>query len=206
MLRRTKGRLLLTLLVITGLAGTLNDLTLSNKERKFAVNEFKESRANLLKAVKGLSTTQLNFRTAPERWSVEQCFFHITLAEKQLWEMFEQNMKGPATPEKRTEVKFTDQQIINMITDRSKKATAPEPLRPEKAPWKNLDEAMIAYKEARAMHLKYAKTSTEDLRNHIFQLPFGSIDGYQFLLFMSAHSRRHTLQIEEVEADPSFPK
>ena len=93
-----------------------------------------------------------------------------------------------------------------MIEDRSKKATAVEFLQPNKAPWKSTEEALTAFKSSRTAHLKYTKNTTEDLRNHIFKLPFGSIDGYQFILFMSAHSRRHTKQIDEVRSDPKFPK
>jgi hypothetical protein len=32
------------------------------------------------------------------------------------------------------------------------------------------------------------------------------MDAYEWLIFMSAHTKRHTLQIEEVKADPKFPK
>jgi hypothetical protein len=32
------------------------------------------------------------------------------------------------------------------------------------------------------------------------------LDAYQFLLFISAHSDRHTKQMLEVKADPNFPK
>ena len=32
-----------------------------------------------------------------------------------------------------------------------------------------------------------------------------TMDGYQWLLLLSAHSGRHTEQIEEVKADPNFP-
>ena len=35
---------------------------------------------------------------------------------------------------------------------------------------------------------------------------FGTLDGYQWLLLLSTHSERHTAQIEEVKADPNFPK
>jgi hypothetical protein len=35
---------------------------------------------------------------------------------------------------------------------------------------------------------------------------FGTWDGYQWLVLISAHSARHTLHIEEVKADPNFPK
>jgi hypothetical protein len=32
------------------------------------------------------------------------------------------------------------------------------------------------------------------------------LDAYQWVLYLSAHSERHTKQILEVKADPSFPK
>jgi hypothetical protein len=206
MLKRTKGRLLLTLLVITGLAGTLNNTALTEQERKFVVHHLKETKSEVLKSIKGLSDAQLNFKTAADRWSVKECVYHLTLAENGLWAMFEATMKLPSTPEKRTEIKISDEDIVKMITDRSQKAKAPEPFQPDKATWQSAGEAASAFKAARADHLNYAKTTTEDLRNHVFQLPFGTIDGYQFLLFMSAHSDRHTQQINEVKADPNFPK
>lgn len=206
MLKRTKGRLLLTLLVVTGMAGTLNDASIGSKERKFAVQHLKETKTNLLKSVKGLSEAQLNFKPAADRWSVKDCFYHITLVENGLWAMFEATMKTPATPEKRSEIKVTDEEIVKMISNRSQKAKAAEPFLPAKASWQNMTEAIAAFKASRGEHLKYVKNTTEDLRNHVFQLPFGSIDGYQFLLFMSAHADRHTQQINEVKADPNFPK
>ena len=53
MLKRTKGLFLLTLLVITGLAGTLKDTSLSKKERKAALSLMKDTKADVLKSVKG---------------------------------------------------------------------------------------------------------------------------------------------------------
>jgi hypothetical protein len=32
------------------------------------------------------------------------------------------------------------------------------------------------------------------------------MDGYEFILFIAAHSERHVKQINEVKADPNFPK
>jgi hypothetical protein len=51
MLKRTKGRLLLVLLVCTGLAGTLNNSSLSQKERKQAISLIKSSRNEVLASV-----------------------------------------------------------------------------------------------------------------------------------------------------------
>ena len=42
MLKRTKGRILLTMLVITGLAGTVKNTTLTSQERKFAISQLKK--------------------------------------------------------------------------------------------------------------------------------------------------------------------
>jgi hypothetical protein len=206
MLKRTKGRLLLTLLVITGLAGTLNESSLTGKERKVVVNSLKDTKSDLLKGIKGLSEAQLNFKAAPDRWSIKECVYHITLSEKNLWGFFESGMKGPATPEQRAEVKVSDEEIFKMITDRTHKAKAPESATPDKAKWTSVEAALADFKTGRATIVKYAKTSTEDLRNHIFKLPFVTIDGYQMLLFISAHSNRHTQQLNEVKAHPDFPK
>ena len=74
MLKRTKGRLLLTLLVITGLAGTLSNTALTEKERKFVVHNLKDTKSEVQKSIKGLSDAQLNFKTAPllkMKWSMQ---------------------------------------------------------------------------------------------------------------------------------------
>jgi hypothetical protein len=54
--------------------------------------------------------------------------------------------------------------------------------------------------------MAYAKTTDADLRTHIVQAPFGTVDAYQILLVMAAHSARHTAQIREVESNPNYPK
>jgi len=206
MLRRTKGRFLITMLVITGLAGTFKDSSLTNQERKVAITLMKDTKSDLQKAIKGLSDAQLNFKPAPDRWSIRECVNHITLAENNLWDMLSTTMKEPATPGKRQEVKISDEDLIKSVEDRSQKRTAAEPLLPSKATWKTTSEALAAFKAARADHIKYAKSTTEDMRDHFVQLPFGWIDSYQLMLLMAAHSNRHTQQINEVKADPNFPK
>ena len=205
MIKRTMGRSLLTLLVITGLAGTINDNSLSKKERKFGVSLLKETRDEAINATKGLSDAQLNYKAAPEKWSVKECFYHIAGAEKLLWTMFEGTMKAPANPEKRSEIKVTDEQVVKMIQDRTSKAQAPEPIQPKNTGFASLEAAVEDFKKSRGEHIKYLKNSTEDLRNHVVQFPFGYIDCYQFLLFMSAHSNRHTQQMNEVKVTSGFP-
>jgi hypothetical protein len=159
----------------------------------------------LLKSVKNLSEEQLNFKSAADKWSITECIYHITLAENNLWMMAENQLKMPANPEKRSEIKITDDVLIKMVTDRSNKFQATEALRPEQAKWKTANEALEEFKEKRADHLKYVKTSTEDMRNHIAQTPMGYADAYQLILFLSSHTIRHTKQIEEIKAAANFP-
>lgn len=200
------GRLLLTLLVITGLAGTLNNTALTKSERQHVVNSLKDTRNDLVNSLKGLSENQLNFKAAPDRWSIKECLYHITLTENNLWAMLETSMKQPPAPEKRSEIKVTDEGLEKGVTDRSQKFKAADINQPGKASWKSASDALADFKTARAAHLKYAKTTTEDLRNHVVQMPFGLIDCYQLMLMISGHCERHTLQINEVKADPKFPK
>lgn len=206
MLKRTKGYVLLTLLVVTGLAGTIRDTTLSKKERKFAADHLKDTKSEVLRSVQDLSSAQLNFKSADDRWSVKECVYHIALAEKNLWNMLESSMSTPANPEKRSDIKVTDDQIIKMVEDRSTKVKTAEPFEPKNAPWKSADEALADFKNQRNDHIKYMKNTTEDMRNHVVQMPFGAIDCFQLCLMMSAHSDRHTQQINEVKSDPNFPK
>jgi len=61
----------------------------------------------------------------------------------------------------------------------------------------------------REPNTQYVNTTADDLRNHFFTFPveaLGTVDSYQLFLFMAGHTKRHTLQIEEVKSNPAFPK
>src|SRR5262245_55088938 len=113
---------ILAFLVIAGVAPT----ALEKKERKFAKDFLKDTKGDLVKSVKGLSEAQMKFKTAPDRWSVEDCMKHIAAAEMGLRQMLDNNLKQPATPDKRSEVKVSDEDLIKMIENRTVKAQAPE--------------------------------------------------------------------------------
>jgi hypothetical protein len=205
MFKRTKGYLLLTLLVLTGLAGNTHSNSLTGKERRTLVNQLKDSKATFLKSVKGLSEAQLNFKPAADKWSVKECIYHLALAENALWTMADMQLKQAPNPEKRAEIKMTDEMLQKVMTDRTNKVKTSEQLEPATAKWKNIDEALDAFKDKRAEVVKYIKTTTEDMRNHVAQMPFGYLDTYQLALMISAHTLRHTQQIEEVKSNPNFP-
>lgn len=204
--RKTYNYILLLFLVFSGLAGTPTDDVLSKKERKFAADHMKNTKMALLEAVKGLSSAQLSHKIGADKWSVQECVYHIAISEKNLWAMLEASMKAPATPEKKKDLKVTDEQVIKMIEDRTNKVKTFPPFEPQNTPYKSLDEAVNDFKITRAAHIKYIKSTSEDLRNHFVQMPFGLLDCYQLCLMISSHTNRHIQQLNEVRADTAFPK
>src|SRR5687768_2938865 len=90
--RKTYNYLLLLFIVFSGLAGTPTSDVLSKKERKFAGDYMKNTKADLQEAVKGLSTVQLKYKISADKWSVQECVFHIAISEKNLWTMLETSM------------------------------------------------------------------------------------------------------------------
>jgi len=204
--RKTYNYLLLLFIVFSGLAGTPTDDVLSKKERKFAAENMKNTKAGLQDAVKGLSATQLTFKTSADKWSVQECVYHIAISEKTLWAMLETSMKAGPTPEKKKDLKVTDEQVIKMVGDRTNKVKTFPPLEPQNTPYKSLDEALNDFKTTRVAHIKYIKATSEDLRNHFVQMPFGMLDCYQLCLLISSHTDRHVQQLNEVKANAGFPK
>lgn len=179
---------------------------LSKKERKFAIDHLNQTKNDLIKSIKGLSEAQLKFKADSTRWSIADCVEHLALTEALFGQMIQGAMQKPADPAKRAEIKFTDDVIIAKVIDRSGKAQAPEIIRPS-GKFASTAEALKNLQENRDKTIQYFKTTQDDLRNHLGAHPlFGTIDVYQMYLLVSAHCKRHTLQIEEVKAQANFPK
>ena len=181
--------------------------TLTSEERESALKSLQATHDAFLHSIAGLSEKQWKFKPAPDRWSVAEVSEHIALSESMIFGFVQGKiMAGPATPEKRAEVKVTDEIILQKVPDRSHKAQAPEFLKPS-GKWANRDEVTKAFEDARKATMDYVKTTQDDLRDHFGPHPLlGTMDAYQWILLISAHSERHTKQIEEVKADPNFPK
>lgn len=180
--------------------------SITQKERDDAAKFLQETEDGVINSIKGLSEAQLTFKPAEDKWGVEDCIKHIAATEKALWEMTEGYIKQPANPDKRADIKWSDDDVKKNIEDRSsKKKTFPQ-FEPQNISFKTTEEALASFKENRQKLIEYVKNTQEDLRNHVAALPFGSFDCYQMILFIGAHSNRHMQQIEEVKANANFPK
>jgi hypothetical protein len=205
MLKRTKGRILLTMLVITGLAGTVNNTSLSTQERKLAVTRLKDSRGVLLNTIKGLSGAELDFRVSENSPSIRECFYHLVAAEKEAWQQLESAMKMPARPERRAELVRMDDAGVAKLSSTGQRCSPAEDWKDATAPWRSLGEAVNAFKALRVQELKYIKTTTSDLRNRFIQISHGWVDCYQYLFYIAGHSNFHLHQIQAILTHPLFP-
>jgi hypothetical protein len=181
------------------------DAGLTDSERKYALNLLQETKENLLKKVKGLTQEQLNFKVNAESWSITECVEHVAIAENNFSGLIQTSLKEAADPSKRNEVKMTDDALVKMITDRTHKLKTTEAFQPS-GKFGSFDRTLNEFKTKRANNIDYIKTTPDDLRNHYNDFPFGKIDTYQTILFMAAHTKRHTEQVEEVMSAANFPK
>jgi hypothetical protein len=115
-------------------------------------------------------------------------------------------LSTPATPEKVAERKTGDSKVLAMITDRSTKAKAPEVLKPTRQ-FATPADALNRFNEGRSKTVMLAKSNNE-LREHAIphQVLKTDLDAYQWLLYLSGHTMRHTAQINEVKASAGYPK
>ena len=197
-------------LTLVGMAQTMATpatTTLTPEERAAALKSLQATHDAFLQSIAGLSEKQWRFKPAPDRWSVAEVSEHIAVSESTIFGLVQTKfMTSPADPSKRTEVVGKDEIILTKVPDRSHKVQAPEILKPTNR-WATEADVIKAFEESRKATMDYVRTTNDDLRDHFGPHPvLGPLDAYQWILLISAHSERHTKQIEEVKADPNFPK
>lgn len=196
-----KIALVLALSLVSAVAAGLPDA-----ERRVLTDHLAKSSQEFLSSVKGLTPEQWNFKAGPDRWSIAQCAEHIALSEDFLRGMIESKvLTAEPTPDKIAERKPLDDKVLQMIVDRSFKAQAPEPLQPT-SKFGSPQATVEHFQQSRAKTAALA-AARDDLRERAGAHPvFKELDAYQWLLFLSGHTLRHTAQIQEVKASAGYPK
>ena len=199
-------KLVRSIIVTFSVVSTLCAGDLDSTARKTLLDHLNQSSSEFADSLKGLTSDQWNYKPGPEVWSVAECAEHIALSEDLLRGMVEKKvMAAPASPERVAERKTADDKVLKMITDRSFKAKAPEVLRPTRQ-FATPQAALQKFQQSREATVAFAK-SQDELREHAAPHPaLKELDAYQWLLYLSGHTMRHTAQIREVKASPGFPK
>jgi hypothetical protein len=181
---------------------------ISDAERKAAIDQLNSTKQTLLKSIEGLSDAQLNFKSSPDSWSIAECVEHIAISETNIFGLLQHSLQGDATPDKKSEKKLNDEQTFAVFADRSNKVKTSEAFKPS-GKFGSHAATVQEFVTKRDSTILYAQTTNDDLRNHFFKFPVdavGTLDSYQILMMIAGHSKRHTLQIEEVKKSTGYPK
>jgi hypothetical protein len=179
--------------------------TVSDAERKSAIDYLERTKVKLVETVRPLTEAQYNYKSAPDRWSIRECVEHITGTERA---MFGGMQKALAAPKPDGLSAERDALIARAMPDRSRQAQAPQEVAPKGMPeFATPAMALAEFEKTRAATANFATATQADLRGRGFRHPFfGMLDLYQWTLAIAGHTERHTKQIEEVMAGAGFPK
>ncbi len=169
-------------------------------EREHLVAHLAMTQAWLIDEVSPLSASQLNYRPAPDKWTIAEVVQHLAIAEPNYWKLLNDALKQPL---KKLDKQANDADVLWYGIDR----TRHEKTSPDENPKDQVIDVQQALRTFLAMHarlLDLAQTTNEDLRAHA--VPDWGVDAYQCLLEISTHEQRHILQIREIKASPGFPK
>jgi len=184
------------------------DGKLTPEEKAKAIKMLIDSQNEFLSYVEKLTDAQWNARPIPFKWTAGETAEHIALSEGLLFGAMERALAAPVNPDWETKTNGKEKILDNILAARMGKAQAPEPIQPLKRKMTRA-EVMTMYKEGRAKTLKFIETTDQPLKAHTLDHPFpvfGTLNAYQWLLYIPAHNLRHNKQIAEVINNPAFPK
>jgi uncharacterized damage-inducible protein DinB len=170
------------------------------------VTEIEAVRQSLYDAVAALSQEQLDFKPAPERWSISENLNHLNKVERglpKLYPLLLQKLEAAGwKPE-------TDGSMLHSldgsVLDAAQKFQAPERVQPQAGLTK--DELLAALRQSRQAILDaVAQAPAYDLSGATWPHPaLGDINFYQWVLFIGKHEKRHLAQIEDIKQAAEFP-
>ncbi|MDE3166826.1 MAG: DinB family protein [Acidobacteriota bacterium] len=163
-------------------------------------------------ATVGLSEAQFNFKPAPDSWSIAEILEHVAMVHAVVLGPVRQGLAAAPPPPADRDYRRADALIVNRLPDRSGRFNGPAAVHP--AGRSTPAASVEAVRSGTTALIEYLE-NTPDLRRHAIEsLPmkaissgeYDTMDGYQWILAAAGHAARHTLQIEEVKANPNYPK
>lgn len=132
---------------------------------------------------------------APEnQWSVAAIAEHLEKTDRRVFGLLQSpalRLDDPTPPV------LSDEELFTRVSQRGRRAQSPEALQPE-GRWQSEQEFWAAYGNLRAAIYAWIAETDAPLREGRCPHPMiGMFDGYQWLLFLAAHGRRHTAQLLE---------
>jgi hypothetical protein len=182
------------------------DAYISQEERARVLRWLEESYTEFFAEIDGVSDQQWNWKPAPERWSVGETSEHIVLAEGLLFSFVQRALAGPSNPDWKEQTKGKTELLIQVMASQEGKATAPQPLVPCERVTRFEVKERFATK--RTDIVKFTSETHLALKEFTLAHPFpvfGTLNAYQWLIYVPLHTLRHNKQIAELKATSGYP-
>src|SRR5260370_8858478 len=173
-------KLLTLILVAVSLLGA-EDPSFTAQERANVVQLLKDSRKEMIDAVKDLADEQWKWKPALDRWSVGEVAEHIVLAEGSLFGRLQAALDNPPNPEWEKKTAGKTELILKVMAPRLGKAQAPEAIVPQGKLTRA--EVMSRFDDVRAKTLQFPDETKIALNEHTSEHPFpifGTLNAYQW--------------------------
>jgi uncharacterized damage-inducible protein DinB len=176
-----------------------NTYSITAQEKQFALDHLNQSGKSFIDAISEMSEKQWYRRPGPGQWSAAECAQHLLETELYFFMPSVEKMLAEApNPERMSETTGKDQSIIDSMELRAHKIKG--------QPWDESSEKIIdkaalisAFSSKRAENIQWLENSDGNFRANYIDFPgMGALDVYQFILFISAHTTRHTGQIQDI--------
>ena len=175
---------------------------LTPDERAQLVEWLDRSQETFLGAIGRSSATQWTWKPLPEQWSVAEAAEHVVLAEALMFGLAQAAVADPPNPNWETETAGKTDLIVRVLPSSGLgKARAPEPTWPTQ----QLTHAQVVerFVAERARIGRFLADTERPLKAHTRVHPFrffGTLNAYQWLVYIPLHALRHAEQITAVQA------
>ncbi|HAW78844.1 MAG TPA: hypothetical protein DEO59_10060 [Balneola sp.] len=172
---------------------------LSQTERDFAISYLKATHNNIVEVVKDLPEESFNYKPKEGGWSVSNALEHILLTETAFFGMAQGTLVNDESMSEK-DMSGKDGILIGMLANRGTKVKTAAPFEPT-GKWDTKEDMLAELEKSRNQLIDFLSSTDADLRGHVTTIPVGEVDVYQIILIISAHSQRHTFQMQEVLAE-----
>ena len=167
------------------------------------------TRSELGTALENIPPARRDERPAPDRWSAAEVLDHLNIIQAQVTQLLSGRItaaKAAGLAQETETSSVLDTVDRGRITDRSQRVTAPEFVRPQAgcdaaSVWTALQQSSANLRAAILEGDGFALG--EVLHPHP---ALGSINLYQWLVFVGSHEARHTAQVREIAAAFASPR
>jgi hypothetical protein len=170
-------------------------MRLSDKQDLLTILD--EGRDAFLQAVSGLTDDMARRNPGPDRWSVLECVEHVAVAEEYM--LLQLQNATPAEPVINATREYAIKKRAGVRTTRVEAPDAAKPI----GRFSSVTNAVEHFLACRQRTIQLVRAA-EDLRALSTTHPIiGPVNGYEMLLMMAMHPRRHALQIAEITNAPA---